>query len=176
MIQHIAPRDFYNIMQGEAREKYVCVDVSTEAEHDMERIARSVNIPLDQLKSHVGKLQGYEKVYIYCASGNRSIMACQILERNGIVNLVDISNGLNGWKMEKLPTVGKGKNRIPLMQQVLIVVGTAVSGSIIASYFVNELFLLIPLAMSLGLLYAGFSGNCLMTKILIKMPWNQHKF
>ncbi len=175
MIQHIAPRDFYNITQKEGLEKYICVDVCTEAEHDMDRIAHSINIPLDQLKSHVGELKGYENVYVYCASGNRSAMACQILEENGIVNLFDISNGLNGWKIEKLPTIGKGKNRIPLMQQVLLVVGMAVSGSIIASYLVHELFLLIPLGMSVGLIYAGFSGNCLMTKVLIKMPWNQHK-
>jgi rhodanese-related sulfurtransferase len=173
MTQYIVPRALYDVLQKQDHDRSICVDVRTEAEHDRERIAGSINIPLDQLRSHLNDIKGYEAVYVYCASGNRSAMACEILQENGFHNLYDLQDGVNRWKLDQLPTVGAGKNRIPLMQQVLIVVGTVVLGSIIASYFISDFFLILPFGMSIGLLYAGFSGNCLMTKILIKMPWNQ---
>ena len=173
MPQHITPKDLYDTMQNDETHDHICVDVRTESEYDMMHIANAINIPLEQLKSHIGEIKKYNTVYVCCASGNRSAMACRVLAENGVTNLVDVRDGMNGWIMEKLPTVGNGKARLPLMQQVLIVIGVMVMGSIIAGYFVNELFFVIPLGMSVGLLYAGLSGNCLMTKILIKMPWNR---
>ena len=156
--------------------KIVCVDVRTEGEHDAVRIPNTRNIPIDQLKNHIAELKKYGEVYVYCASGNRSQIACEILEKYGLENYYDVEGGLNAWKTAKLPVVGNHKKRIPIMRQVLIVAGTVVlAGLICKTIFNNELFLLLPLAISIGFLYAGFSGNCLMTKILIKAPWNQHK-
>ncbi|MFA5986953.1 MAG: rhodanese-like domain-containing protein [Parcubacteria group bacterium] len=175
MTQIISAVDLQAAIMADTDQKRVCVDVRTEVEHDAECIAGSINIPLDQLQSHLGKLRAFDDVYVYCASGNRSAMACDILQKNGFARLYDLADGLNGWKLSKLSTIGQGRKRIPLMQQVLIVVGTTVMGSIILGYTVHDLFLLIPLMMSIGLLYAGFSGNCLMTKVLIKMPWNRRK-
>ncbi len=175
MAQKIIAQDFYKILKENFEHERVCVDVRTEAEHDSECIANSMNIPVDQLRSHLDILRSFESVYVYCASGNRSAMACEILENNGFKKVYDLQDGLNGWKLEKLPTICKEKNRLPLMQQVLIVVGAIVFGSIILGYTVYELFFILPLLLSIGLLYAGFSGNCLLTKVLIRMPWNQHK-
>lgn len=175
MTQKITAQELLNKMRDHAQQKIICVDVRTEVEHDLECIEGSMNIPIDQLRSHIGDLKRFDVVYVYCASGNRSAMACDILNKSGVSSLYDLQDGLNGWKMNKFPTIGTGKNRLPLMQQVLIVVGVVVGGSVICGYMVSELFFIIPLLMSIGLLYAGFSGNCLMTKILIAMPWNQHK-
>lgn len=175
MAQKIIAQDFYEILKENVGRGKVCLDVRTEAEHDNECIAHSMNIPVDQLRSHLDILRSYESIYVYCASGNRSAMACEILESNNFKNVYDLQDGLNAWKIEKLPTVRKEKNRLPLMQQVLIVVGAVVFGSIILGYTVHELFFIMPLLLSIGLLYAGFSGNCLLTKILIRMPWNQCK-
>ena len=179
MSKTITAKELYekiNNNNSKNKKKMICVDVRTEGEHDNERIPNTINIPVDQLKNHVAELKKYDEIYLHCASGSRSQMACNILTECGFDNQSSVDGGINAWKMEKLPTVGNNKNRIPIMRQVLISAGTIVlAGLMFKVIFQNDLFLILPLGVSLGFLYAGFSGKCLMTKILIKMPWNQHK-
>lgn len=43
-----------------------------------------------------------EEVICYCRSGQRSAMACLILEHLGFTNTVNLAGGVNDWK-EKFP-------------------------------------------------------------------------
>lgn len=63
----------------------VILDVRTPAEYKGGHGKGSVNIPLDQVKSKINKIKGYNKPIITCcASGMRSGTAAAILKRNGI--------------------------------------------------------------------------------------------
>ncbi|XLQ20019.1 MAG: rhodanese-like domain-containing protein [Candidatus Moraniibacteriota bacterium] len=175
MSQVITPQELNEKLKNK-KGNLICIDVRTEAEHDAERIPNTINIPVDQLKNHSTELKKYDEIYLHCASGSRSQMACNILTDCGFDNHYSVEGGINAWKTEKLPTAGNNKNRIPIMRQVLITAGIIVlAGLMFKVIFENDLFLILPLGISLGFLYAGFSGNCMMTKVLIKMPWNQHK-
>lgn len=72
----------------------IILDVRTKAEYAGGAIQKSINIPLDQLSSNLGKLKDKNTPIITCcASGMRSASAKQILKSNGFSN---VHNG-GGW-------------------------------------------------------------------------------
>ena len=82
--------------------KVFIVDVREEAEYQKQHIKGSKNIPLSLLKSDVNILDKLDKdlqVIIYCNSGNRAEIGCQIFCENGFSNT---RNGININNMKKL--------------------------------------------------------------------------
>lgn len=72
----------------------VILDVRTKAEYSGGHIRGSVNIPLDALRSNLGKLKDKDRpVITCCASGMRSAAAKSVLEANGFNQ---VYNG-GGW-------------------------------------------------------------------------------
>ena len=59
------------------------VDVRTPAEFETGHVPGSVNIPLDQFQARMGEIDPHKPVLLCCASGGRSGMARQMLEREG---------------------------------------------------------------------------------------------
>ena len=59
------------------------VDVRTPGEFAGGHVEGSVNIPLDQFEARMAEIDFNEPVLLCCASGGRSGMARQILERAG---------------------------------------------------------------------------------------------
>ena len=59
------------------------VDVRTPAEFVQGHVPGSVNIPLDQLQARIAEIDRTRPVLLCCASGGRSGMAKQFLEREG---------------------------------------------------------------------------------------------
>ncbi|MDR3683623.1 MAG: rhodanese-like domain-containing protein [Geothrix sp.] len=59
------------------------VDVRTPAEFAQGNVPGSVNIPLDQLLARMGEIDRTRPVLLFCASGGRSGMAKQVLDREG---------------------------------------------------------------------------------------------
>lgn len=70
------------------------LDVRTPMEFAGQRVKGSVNIPLDQLPSQLGKVKGKKHIIVFCQSGGRSRQAKTLLERNGFTN---VTNG-GGWQ------------------------------------------------------------------------------
>lgn len=64
-----------------AENEYVIVDVRTEEEYDQGHLVNSINIPYDELQQ--AKLDNNKVILVYCASGNRSSMAYNILTNLG---------------------------------------------------------------------------------------------
>lgn len=71
----------------------VIVDVRTAGEYAGGHLKRSVNIPLDQLKNKLSKLDKSKPIITCCASGMRSASAKNILKSNGFE---EVHNG-GGW-------------------------------------------------------------------------------
>lgn len=59
------------------------VDVRTTAEFAQGHVPQSLNIPLDQVQARLAEINRDRPVLLCCASGGRSGMAKQILERAG---------------------------------------------------------------------------------------------
>ncbi len=102
----VAPEgnQFVNLFASEAREliadsAVVVFDVRTDHEYLGGHLENAVHIPLDQLEQRIGELSEYrdKPFLVYCRSGNRSVVASQILMRNGFHRLYHLRTGIRGW-------------------------------------------------------------------------------
>lgn len=81
------------------------LDVRTPAEYQEGRIPNAVLIPVYELADRINELDVYKNkpLFVYCRSGNRSIVAIQILTKQGFTNLFHLNKGIKSWVNESLP-------------------------------------------------------------------------
>lgn len=151
---------------------YAIVDVRSPDEFAHEHVEGSINLPLDTVLEHAETLRAYDHVYLYCRSGNRSGQACARLHEANMPQAASMEGGIDDMKRAGFTTI-KRSRALPLQQQVLLGAGTIVATGIVLSALVSPWFQLIPLFASLGLIYAGLSGNCMLGMLLARMPWNR---
>lgn len=65
------------------------VDVRTPSEFDSGHVKGSVNIPLDTIRGKLAKFKNKKNIIVFCKSGGRSMMAKQLLDQNGIENVIN---------------------------------------------------------------------------------------
>lgn len=85
-------------MLDEKSEDFVLLDVRTANEVSQGAIEGAVHIPLDELEQRVNELDASQTVFVYCASGNRSRVACDVLQVHGFENCVNVDGGVTAWK------------------------------------------------------------------------------
>jgi rhodanese-related sulfurtransferase len=81
-----------------AGEDVILLDVRTSGEYAMTKIADSILIPLNELQSRMKELDKNKIILIYCATGNRSQIACNILQNAGYKKSFDVAGGLSKWQ------------------------------------------------------------------------------
>ena len=79
-----------------AGEKLTMIDVREPAEWASGHVAGVKHIPLGQLAERIGELDPSQETIVICRSGNRSGLACELLEEKGF-NVVNMVGGLNAW-------------------------------------------------------------------------------
>ncbi len=82
------------------------VDVRKPSEFGAQHILSADNFPLSEINEHLAQMPLDEEVYIHCAGGYRSVIACSILKSRGIHNLVDIKGGFKAIKETEIPLLG----------------------------------------------------------------------
>ena len=128
-------------------------------------------IPFQSLASSIEFLSADDSYYILCKSGYRSTMAAMQLLQKGFAKLAVIKGGMTFWNKAKLP-VNKTGAPISLERQVRIIAGSLILiGSLLT--FVNLWFIILPLFVGSGLVFAGTTDNCLMGLLLMKLPYNK---
>jgi glyoxylase-like metal-dependent hydrolase (beta-lactamase superfamily II)/rhodanese-related sulfurtransferase len=129
------------------------------------------NIPLPSLVSSIGSLSTDNAYYILCRSGHRATMAAMQLLQKGFTRLVVIEGGITSWNKARLP-VKKMDTTMAVERQIRIMAGCLVMiGSLLS--LLNIWFILIPLFVGSGLVFAGITNNCLMGILLMKLPYNK---
>lgn len=93
--------------QGEGPGKILLVDVRTPEEYAAKRLVGAKLVPFEELEQRYQTdiPESAEKVFVYCAGGERSRFACDFLSRRGYTNLYHLRDGLRGWRG---PTEGEG--------------------------------------------------------------------
>ncbi len=82
---------------------YLLLDVRTQGEYDAGHIEGALLIPHTELADRLDEVQGYDKVLVYCASGNRSVAASQILIDAGYKKVYNLTGGYAAWQTYKQP-------------------------------------------------------------------------
>ena len=81
----------------------VILDVRTPAEFQGGFIPGAQNIPVDELAAAVGTLDKSKPILVYCATGDRSVTAMQILQQAGFEEVYNLTDGIAGWAQAGLP-------------------------------------------------------------------------
>ncbi len=78
-------------------ENLVVLDVRKETEFEAGHVDDAENLPLEKLKDpgSMAMIEDTDNIYVHCAGGYRSTIACSLLKRQGIHN---IRNVIGGWK------------------------------------------------------------------------------
>ena len=73
------------------------LDARTKKEYEERYFKGAINIPLDELRENISKLDKSKEIYVYCKTGVRSYIACRILMQNGF-KVKNIMGGYNLYK------------------------------------------------------------------------------
>ena len=86
-------------------EQAVLVDIRSKEEFAAGHIAKSRNIPLDEIESHSKKLEKFKKrpMVLICGSGNKTGKAATQLRKLEFDKLFQLTGGLVEWQKESLP-------------------------------------------------------------------------
>ena len=85
----------------------ILIDVRTESEFSNGHIANAgnLNIYSSDFRRSLLLLPKDQPIYLYCLSGNRSVMAAKILVENGYKDVYNLQNGMMEWNIQNLPVV-----------------------------------------------------------------------
>jgi sulfur-carrier protein adenylyltransferase/sulfurtransferase len=98
-IKEVTPQDAI-AMQGRG-EPMVIIDCREANEWNLGHVPRAVFMPRGVLESNVERAaRRDQKVIIYCASGNRSALAADVLMQMGYADVASMSRGIRGWVEE----------------------------------------------------------------------------
>ena len=69
------------------KEILTLIDVRTKREYSMGHIETAINIPIDELRENINKLDKKSNIIVYCATSYRSYLAYRILANKGFENI-----------------------------------------------------------------------------------------
>lgn len=91
LVKQFGWKDLENLQQEPGT---VFLDVRTPSEFQRGHFPGAVNIPVDELRQHLDRLDTGKTIYVNCHSGLRSYLACRILAGNGF----DCRNFSGGYR------------------------------------------------------------------------------
>lgn len=152
----------------------ILLDVRTDQEltEISVKVPNFKHVPLQSLAKAIESLSPDATYYVLCRSGKRATAGAKQLLQNGFANVNVIEGGITAWDKAGLSVV-KTNGPISLERQVRIIAGSLVAtGSLLGMIF-NTWFLIIPIFVGCGLIFAGVSNNCMMGILLMKLPYNK---
>lgn len=93
-----------------ADQDIVLLDVRTEGEYvgELGHLKNAILIPVQELESRMTELEPYrgKKILAYCRTGRRSLVATNLLSKNGF-DVLNVQGGMVEWNNLNLPAVQK---------------------------------------------------------------------
>ena len=95
----ITAADFLDLYK-EGNEDYVLIDVRTQREFDEGYIPGAIHIPYIEIDTRINELNlsKDQKIVLYCEAGVRSKKGANALLDLGYTNIVDVTDGMRGWR------------------------------------------------------------------------------
>ncbi|MBM4125219.1 MAG: hypothetical protein FJ246_09770 [Nitrospira sp.] len=114
LYRDISPDDARQAVERALQQKdrtVLVVDVRTPGEYAVRRVPGAKLVPIEELEqryeAEIPETAG--RVFVYCASGERSRLACEFLGRRGYTNICHIQGGMLSWQG---PTEGDGESKL----------------------------------------------------------------
>lgn len=149
------------------------VDVRTPGEFETAHVAGSINLPLDQVDAHLGRIvsDAGGRMLLMCQTGGRATQACTKLVNAGLSGATVINGGMNAWITAGGP-VERGRERWSLERQVRLVAGSIALLAVVASIWLPPVRYVAGFV-GAGLTFAALSNTCAMGMLLSRLPYNR---
>jgi rhodanese-related sulfurtransferase len=149
------------------------VDVRTPAEFETAHINGAINLPLDQVDAHLGRIvaDAGGQLLLICQSGGRATQACTKLAGAGLTDATVMTGGMNAWISAGAP-IERGRQRWSLERQVRLVAGLIVLLAVLAGIWLPGVHYLAG-AIGAGLTFAALTNTCAMGMLLARLPYNR---
>ena len=95
-------QEAWSLKQAQTRGSII-IDVRTPEEYKTGHILNSQLLNIQEPQTFFNNIKVFDKsrsYFIYCRSGARSAMACQILKQQGILNCFNLLGGILDWQGE----------------------------------------------------------------------------
>jgi len=89
------------------------LDVRTPEEYAAGHVPGAVNVPYDQVASHLAEIPKNKDVVLYCKSGRRAGLAADVLEANGYTKLGHLQGDMQAWLQDGRPVEGSAATQPP---------------------------------------------------------------
>lgn len=166
-VQTISPQEAHRLIDAGAS----LIDIRAPDEHDRERIAGALNIPLAKVAPET--TEG-DLLIFHCRSGMRTSLASdQLASAANGRDCYILEGGIEGWRGAGFPTAKTTGAPIEMQRQVMIAAGALVLVGTLMSLLVARGFMALPLFVGAGLMVAGITGLCGMARLLEFAPWNR---
>jgi len=171
-VQKLTPMAVKEKLERE-HDKICFIDVRTEDEFLSGHVPGAMCVPLDKIENEQITIPQDRLLILSCQSGKRSARAKEILNAKGFTNLIEMDGGYLAWMKSGLP-VNRVRKTIPVIRQALVAAGTVVCIGTILGILIHPAYLILPLVMGAGLMFAGITGKCGLVFLLERMPWNRN--
>ena len=100
------------LMDKQFDENLIVLDVRKENEFAEGHLQGAMNLPLNEMidPGTMANIEDGHNLYVHCAGGYRSVIACSLLKRQGIHNLRNIAGGWNAIKEQEKVEIVKEKS------------------------------------------------------------------
>jgi hydroxyacylglutathione hydrolase len=100
------------LMDAQFDDHLVVLDVRKPVEFAEGHLAEAQNLPLGEMTdpASMANIEETQNLYVHCAGGYRSVIACSLLKRQGIHNLRNIVGGWNAIKAQEKVEIVKEKS------------------------------------------------------------------
>ena len=167
----ITPQDAVQLAQSG---KATIIDVREADEHRRQHVPNTILHPSSTFRATAfPKSESDERLLILCRSGGRASKVAADLRNAGRTNVSVIAGGIVAWEQAGLPVVSDSKAPLPIMRQVMLTVGIMLIVFSTLAAVVSPWFIVGTGFIGAGLFMAGATGMCMLSTILLKMPWNR---
>ena len=153
----------------------ILIDIREADEHARERIPGARHLALSKLDEADLAVHRGKAVIFHCRSGvrTRSNAGRLASKLDDACEAYVVEGGLDAWRKAGLPVALDRRQPIDLERQVRIGAGGLTLVGTLLGVSASPWFLVIPLFVGGGLLFAGLTGFCGMARLLVHAPWNR---
>lgn len=103
----VSPREVQRLRA--AGEDLLLIDVRTEQERDLARIADSLHLPMQEIAASLPRLREHEdrRIVVHCHHGIRSFQVTEFLRHQGFVDVRSLAGGIDLWSRAIDPSVAR---------------------------------------------------------------------
>ena len=94
--RRISPEELESLVKS--GQEPLIIDVRKKSEYDSEHVIDAVNIPLNEINSHLAEFPKDKPFVLHCQGGYRSMIASSILKQRGWDNFEDVVGGFEKIK------------------------------------------------------------------------------